>query len=360
MRQDTPRIAVVGTGWWATQHHLPSLSEYEGAELTALADPNEKKLQAAADRFGVDTTFADPHELFSAGVADGVVIAVPHAYHYELAKSALEAGLHVLVEKPMVLTASHAWDLVETAQQAGLHLTVGYTYHYTRAAEKVRELIQSGRVGELICVSGLFASMVESYLRGRPADYEPVFKFPVTGPSEDTYSEPEIAGGGQGMLQVTHAMGMVLWATARRVEEVSAFMDNRDLKVDLVDAIAYRMDNRAVGTMASTGSTAPGQPQQQEFRYYGTQGYVLQDLLQGTVSAHFNDGTSDEIEPLGPDEVYPAHLPARGLADLIAGHGENRAPAVPAAHVVEFLEAAYRSADEGGRAVRTDELTPQP
>ena len=357
MSHDIPRIAVVGTGWWATQFHLPSISDYEGAQLTALADPDEGKLRAAAERFGVDTTFSDPHELFAAGVADGVIIAVPHAYHYELAKAALDAGLHVLLEKPMVLKATDAWSLVDTAKQAGLHLTIGYVYHHTRAAAKVRELIQSGRIGELICVAGLFASMVESYLRGQPADYEPVFKFPLTGPSADTYSDPEIAGGGQGMLQVTHAMGMVLWATGRRVEEVSAFMDNRDLNVDLVDGIAYRMDNRAVGTMAATGSTAPGQPQQQEFRYYGTEGYVLQDLLQGTVSAYFNDGTSEEIEPLSEDETYPAESTSRSLADLIAGRAENLAPPESAAHVVEFLEAAYRSAAEGGRVVRINELS---
>lgn len=360
MTQDTPRIALVGAGWWATQFHLPSIVDYEGATLTALADPDEQKLRAAAERFGVDTTFGDPDELFDADVADGVVIAVPHAYHYELAKAALEAGLHVLLEKPMVLKTAHAWDLVETAERTGRHLTIGYTYQYTRAAEKVRDLIHSGRIGELICVSGLFASMVESYFRGRPDDYESVFEFPMTGPSEETYSDPEVSGGGQAITQITHAMGMVLWATGRRVEEVAAFMDNRDLKVDLVDAIAYRMDNRAVGTMAATGSTAPGQPQQQEFRYYGTDGYVLQNFLEGTVSAHFNDGTSEEIEPLGEDEIYPAHLPSRGFADLIAGRGENRSPAEPAARVVEFLEAAYRSASEGGRVVRTDELTERP
>jgi predicted dehydrogenase len=356
MSQDIPRIAVVGTGWWTTQFHLPSISDYEGAQLTALADPNEEKLRAAAERFGVDTTFSDPRELFAAGVADGVIIAVPHVHHYEVAKAALDAGLHVLLEKPMVLKAEHAWDLVETSKRAGLHLTIGYVYQHTRAAAKVRELMRSGRIGELMCVAGLYASMVESYYRGRPGDYESVFEFPVTGPEEGTYSDPEISGGGQAITQITHAMGMVLWATGRRVEEVAAFMDNRDLNVDLVDGIAYRMDNRAVGTMAATGSTAPGQPQQQEFRYYGTEGYVLQDLLRGTVSAYFNDGTSEEIEPLGEDEVYPAASTSRGFADLIAGRAENLAPPEPAAHVVEFLEAAYRSAAEGGRVVRTDEL----
>jgi predicted dehydrogenase len=347
----TPRIGVVGTGWWATQAHLPALTSYDGAVVTAIADPDDAARTAAAERFGIERSYADPGELFSSGDVDGVIVAVPHVHHYPLVKAALDAGLHVMVEKPMVLESSHAWDLVDTAEAAGLHLTVGYTYHYTRAAARVAELVGSGRIGELLHVSGLFASMVESFLRGQPDDYAGVFNYPVTGPATSTYADPAIAGGGQGQTQVTHAMAMVLWVTGRRVASVSALMDNRDLAVDLVDAIAFRLDNGAVGTMASTGSLRPGQPSQQEFRYYGTDGFVLQDLLAGTVVAHFNDGSSEELEPLDPDEVFPAAATSRGFADLIAGHGENRAPGITGAHVVEFLEAAYRSAAEGGAAV---------
>jgi predicted dehydrogenase len=346
-----PRIGIVGTGWWATQAHLPSLATYDGAEVTAIADPDRRQLQAAAERFDIATTYEDPAQLFASGAVDGVVIAVPHVHHYPLAKAALDAGLHVMLEKPMVLQASHAWDLVDTAEAAGLHVMVGYTYQFTRAAAHVAELIGSGRIGELLHVSVLFASMVESYYRGRPDDYREVFDFPVTGPAASTYSDPAIAGGGQGQTQVTHAMGMVLWATGRRVSDVSAFMANRDLAVDLVDGIAYRLDNGAVGTMASTGSLRPKQPSQQELRYYGTEGFVLQDLLAGTVSAQFNDGGSEAIDPLQDDEIFPSAAPARGFADLIAGRGENRAPAVPAAHVVEFLEAAYRSAGQDGATI---------
>ena len=184
----------------------------------------------------------------------------------------------------------------------------------------------SSRIGELLHVSGLFASMVESYYRGEPDDYQPVFRFPVTGPDASTYADPAICGGGQGQTQVTHAMGMVLWATGRRVTEVSAYMANRDLAVDLVDGIAFRLDNGAIGTMGATGSLRPNQPSQQEFRYYGTDGFVLQDLLAGTVEAHFNDGTSETIEPLTADEVFPSAAPSCGFADLIAGTAENRAP----------------------------------
>ncbi len=352
---ERPRIGVVGTGWWATQTHLPALIDYDGAEVTAIADVDANQLAAARERFEVPHGFDDPQLLFTSGVADGVLIAVPHVHHYPLAKAALDAGLHVMLEKPMVLRSDHAWDLVETARSHGLHLMVGYTYQFTRAAARVAELVGSGRIGELLHVSVLFASMVESYYRGQPDDYADVFGFPVTGPAASTYADPEISGGGQGQTQVTHAMGMVLWATGRRVTEVSALMSNRDLAVDLVDAMTYRLDNGAIGTIGSTGSLRPGQPSQQEFRYYGTDGYVLQDLLAGTVVAHFNDGTSEEFEPLTAEEIFPGAATSRGFADLIAGRADNRAPAVPAAHVVEFLEAAYRSAAHDGELVRIAE-----
>ena len=107
------RMGVIGTGWWATQAHIPSLRTYEKADLVGLADPDLEKLAKAASFYEVENTYADYHDLLEK--VDGVVIAVPHAYHYEIARDALDAGVHVLVEKPMVLTAAHAWDLVERA-----------------------------------------------------------------------------------------------------------------------------------------------------------------------------------------------------------------------------------------------------
>jgi predicted dehydrogenase len=327
--------------------------------VTCLADPDPERLRAASDRYGVATTFPSHRELLASGLVDGVVIAVPHAFHYEIARDALDSGIHVMVEKPMVLRASEAWDLVERAKAGGLHLVVGYTYHFTRHAARAREVISSGELGELLFVSGLFASMVESYYRGRPGDYLGVFDFPLTGPHEKTYSDPALSGGGQGQTQITHAMGMVFWLTGARAVEVSAYMESRDLAVDLVDAISYRLDNGAIGTMGSTGSLRPGQPQQQELRYYGTEGFLLQELIHGKLSVHRNDGTSESPPDLEEDELYLAHATARCLVDLILGDGDNRAPAEPAAAVVEFLEAAYRSASDR-RPVRVDELQASP
>ena len=189
------RMGVIGAGWWATQHHIPSLKTYDKADLIGVADVKPEKAKAAADYYDIPHTYPDHRELLAAGV-DGVVIAVQHAYHYQAARDALDAGVHVLVEKPMTLTAADAWDLVAQAERKGLHLMVGYTYQFTRHALAAREIIQSGKIGDLQMVSGIFTSWVESYLRGRPQDYAKAFGFPVTGPEADSYSDPKLAGGG--------------------------------------------------------------------------------------------------------------------------------------------------------------------
>ncbi|MCA1703501.1 MAG: Gfo/Idh/MocA family oxidoreductase [Actinobacteria bacterium] len=349
------RIAVIGTGWWSTQHHLPSLCAYDRADLVALVDPNRDRLEAATNRFSPRRFFTDYRQLFSEGGVDGVVIAVPHVFHYEIAKAALDAGVHVLVEKPMVLVARQAWDLVERASSRGLHLVVGYTFQFTTHARRAREILGSGAVGQLQLISVVFSSMVERFYRGHPEDYASVFGFPLTGPSPETYSDPAIAGGGHGHTQLTHAMGMVFWATGSRVSEVFAFMDNFGLAVDLADAIAFRLDGDTVGTIGGTGGLQAGQPQQQGISYYGSDGFVLQDLINGRLAFHRNDGSGESFSDLTEEEIYPAEAPSRSFVDLILEDGENFAPGESAAATVEFLEAAYRSARDD-RPVRIDEL----
>ena len=327
---------------------MPSLKGYEKAELVGIADPKPDKLKQAADYYDIDGRYEDYHDILAVPGLDGVVIAIPHAYHYQVARDALDAGVHVLVEKPMVLKATEAWDLVRRAEEKGLHLSVGYTFQHTRHARRAKEIVQSGAIGDIRYISGLFASIVESYFRGRRDDYRGVmFDYPVTPPEANTYSDPKIGGGGQGQTQVTHAMGMAFWVTEQRATEVFALMENFDLAVDLVDAVSYRMESGTVGTMGATGSLRPGQPQDQGHIYYGSKGFLRQEMANGRLSAHYNDGTSEELPDLAAEEIYPAHAPSRSLVDQILGEGENLAPGRLGAYTVEFLDAAYRSAASG-------------
>jgi predicted dehydrogenase len=97
----------------------------------------------------------------------------------------------------------------------------------------------------------------------------------------------------------------------------------------------------------ATGSIQPGQPPDQGIKYYGTKGCVRQDLANGSLDIHYNDGTSETHTDLSTKELYPAHVPSRSFADLVLDGGDNVAPAKFGAYTVEFLEAAYTSAASG-------------
>lgn len=349
-----PRIGVVGTGWWATQHHIPSLLAHPDCALVALADSDPDRLSAAGRHFGVARTFDTADGLLDSGEVDGVVIAVPHRHHYSVTRAALRRGIHVLVEKPLTLQPAEAWELVRLAADRDLHLLVGYTYQYTWSARRCREAVQGGEIGELVQVCGQYMSATEAYYRGDVAAYRDTLGYAVTGPRPDTYSDPELAGGGQAQTQLSHPASMLLWVTGQRPDRVCAFLDNRGLAVDTVDAVSFRLAGGALGTLASAGSLPAGHPGRRELSYFGTGGHAVQDLDTGRVEIH-RAGRDRTVVPPAAGDRQPAGLPARTFAALIAGHGTNPAPADVGAYAVEFVAATYRAAALG-RPVPVAEL----
>lgn len=335
-----PRIGVVGTGWWATTAHLPALAEYAGADLVAVCEPRAERAKEVAERFGVAQVFGDVRDLLDADVVDGVVIATPHTTHHALARAALRAGVHVLVEKPMTTNASEAYDLVDIAAASGLHLSVGYTYHHTPAADFARTAVRE-EIGDLICVAAEFISGTQTLFAGGEDPLDP------SRPHPSTYADPGKSGGGQGHTQVTHLMGTVTWATGREVEEVFCYMDRRGLPVDLVDVMTFRFAGGGIGTVTSSGTAVEGQPARHRVTYYGSRGRVEYDMLAAHATLHRNKGTRVECLPPTEGPAYPTFAPARSFADLLAGRGPNRAPGGAAAATVAFLDASYRSAASG-------------
>jgi predicted dehydrogenase len=352
------RIAIIGAGWWSTQAHLPSLREYPLAEVVGIADLSPERLRAAGDAYGVQQQYSDYRQMLDVEQPDGVIVAVNHVAHYEVAKEVLERKLGLLLEKPMVLRAREARTLKRLADENGVPMVIGYPWHFVPQNQQLRDIIASGRLGRIQLASGLFASMVIEFLRGRPQAYASIFNYPVTGPTPSTYSEPGIAGGGQGHLQVTHSAALLFWLTGLKPVKVSAFMERFDLKVDLCDAITVRFDNDAIGTIASTGNIALAHSgnQRLDYRIFGTEGYVMLDVLDGTCTIYSNDGTVQRLDPTPPDRRYPQEATARHLVDLLLGRATvNISPAEFGVRTVELLEAAYRSAGEG-RMIRVDEL----
>jgi predicted dehydrogenase len=119
------RLALVGCGRIAQVAHLPALEKAAGVELVAVSDPSEAVAGAVARRYGVAGVHADAGSALADPAVEAVLIAAPDRFHHGLASQALQAGRHVLVEKPLAATVAEAEDLAGLVDRTGLTLQVG-------------------------------------------------------------------------------------------------------------------------------------------------------------------------------------------------------------------------------------------
>ena len=143
------KVAQVGCGYWG-QNLIRNFWELESAEVVMACDPDEKARSRMARRYPTVQLARSYAEVLSSPNVEAVVLATPVSTHYEFAKQALLAGKHVLVEKPMTTTSLQAIDLIETAAREGKTLMVDHTFQYTAAVRRMKALIDSGELGELL------------------------------------------------------------------------------------------------------------------------------------------------------------------------------------------------------------------
>ena len=143
---ETPRVAVVGAGYWGINHVL-NFSELGALEL--VCDPSPTSHKQIAERFPSARIESDFDRVVQDDSVRGVVVATPAESHYRLARAAIEAGKDVLVEKPLTLDISDGEALVRLADERGAILMVGHLLEYHPAVIRLRELIESAELGEL-------------------------------------------------------------------------------------------------------------------------------------------------------------------------------------------------------------------
>jgi predicted dehydrogenase len=141
-------IAVVGCGYWGP-NLMRNFSDHPGSSLRWLVDRDSKRLRQCGDRFPSARTTTNLDDILADPGLHAVVIATPVSTHYALALACLKAGKHVLLEKPMAQNVSECRELIELAKKAGLTLMVDHTFIYTGAVRKIRELIETGELGEI-------------------------------------------------------------------------------------------------------------------------------------------------------------------------------------------------------------------
>lgn len=142
-------IGVVGYGYWGP-NLVRNFAETAGAKLSAVCDTRAERLALVNARHPAVKTFAQFDDFLKHSELDAVAIATPVNFHFKLAEAALNAGKHVLVEKPLAFSSQDAARLIELAAKKNLTLMVDHTFIYTGAVRKIRELVASGDLGDFL------------------------------------------------------------------------------------------------------------------------------------------------------------------------------------------------------------------
>ena len=147
-------IGVIGCGQWGP-NHIRTLHSIEGCSVRCAADLSEARRQALARQFPWVTTTADAQEVINDDGVDAVVVATPTHTHYELAKQVLEAGKHVLCEKPLTRRSCEAQELVELAETKTVTLMVGHVFVFNPGIIYLKQEIERGSLGRIYYVDAV-------------------------------------------------------------------------------------------------------------------------------------------------------------------------------------------------------------
>lgn len=350
---DRVRVGVIGTGAIALLRHLPAYKSCEPAgkaEVVAVCDAVEESARLAAERFGVPAAFADYRDLLAVPGLDAVSVCTPNAYHESISVAAIEAGKHVLCEKPLAMSLAGARRMQAAAERAGVKTAVNFRYRHIPAAGFVRDLIRAGELGEIYHV-------YVDYFNGTLHD-------PAT-PIRWRMVKSETGTGVLGDLS-SHLIDLCRWW----IGEIDAvcghlhtFVTERPLvgggmgKVDVDDAASFfaRFANGAQGVFNSS-RYAIGRNNHQRAEIYGSKGAVIYEIEkwdQGGDRLQVCFGASQgRIGEFGSIRVPPEYLagnPQRPMVDFVDALLADREPSpdfLDGVRCQEVLEAVEVSARE--------------
>ncbi|HEX7474000.1 MAG TPA: Gfo/Idh/MocA family oxidoreductase [Candidatus Limnocylindrales bacterium] len=361
------RIGIVGVGTLTLRGILPHLSQPDIADrvtVTALADPVIERARDAANRFGVARAFPSIDEMLAHGDLDAVTIVSPIGLHFEHARTALRAGVHVHLNKTMTTTVAEADELIALAAAGGLRIVSSPGEVLRPHITRTRKLIAEGAIGRItwaIC-GAAFGRYHEDEperagLAGGAIDPSWYFRKPGGGPMYDM------------TVYALHGLTSVLGA-ARRVTALSGVrvpertFQGRTILTEADDNTVLLLDF-GEGLVAVVYGTAAGAPNRRFAAgiYYGTQGTIDGLLLDDEPFEY--EGRAETLAPSpGEDNVLNRLLPHvvgahRGIGEahvfedimqLVDWVGDDRPSPVTAEHarhVIDIIESGYRAAATG-------------
>jgi predicted dehydrogenase len=316
------RVGFIGCGG-ISNGHAQRLKAVPEARISALMDVDANSLKTFQERnpeTGDCPVFLDYQEMLDSVELDAVEIHSPHTAHFQQMMDALDRGLHVLVEKPMVCSVEHAKQILDKAEQVGTVVLVSYQRHYEPEFRYIRESIASGILGEVQFVS---AFQCQDWYRSQQGKWR---------------QDPALSGGGQLNDSGSHLIDIILWTTGLGASEVTGYIDNLGTAVDINSALSIKFGNRAQGSVSIVGNAPTFW---EDLTFLGSEGAIFQ--RNGKLSHLPQNGKMFEPTQLPGG---PANADANFI-NAILGREEVESPPECALRVIELTEAAWKSAETG-------------
>ena len=332
-------LAVIGCSGMAS-YHMQGICDLEGVRLYAVCDTAEDRLIQRKEEFHAEIAVTDYRELVKDPKVDAVVIVTPDKLHLPMTKAFLEAGKAVLCEKPMALTLEECEEMMRVEQQTGGKLMIGQVCRCTPAFQMAKDLIDAGRIGQLVFVESEYAhnyGVVPGYNNWR------------VDPDRHGF-----IGGG------CHAVDLLRWV-AGNPTEVYAYANHKiltDWPVDDTSIAIYQFPGNVMGKVFVSIGCRRNYTMRSVF--YGTKGTIICDNRSNTMQlftmGENNMAETPEIIPVELND-HNAEKEFRTFADIILQDKEVEMSAEEGARTVAAALAIVESSETGKPVIPNYDFT---
>ncbi len=331
MARKSLRIGLVGVGAAAQVNHIPALRKIEDLELVALCDRDPEKVARVAQKFQIPRSYTRFEELLGDEEVQAIDICTPNFLHAPMAMSALEAGKHVLCERPLARSGEEAAAMVKAAKKHDRILMCAVQHRFREDAQLLRKFVQNGDLGEIFLAKA-------GWLRQR-----------TEWDSDEWRRQRREAGGGVVLDLGFQMLDQALWIMGSpKVESVTASVHR--LRKGEVEDSATAFLRLASGATLSLELTW-GLLMERDFAYvnlFGTGGAALLNPLRIHKGMH---GTLVNVTPTmpPPGNQYKQSIESEiaHFAESLRKGGRPMGSADEILPVMELMDAIYRSAEQG-------------
>jgi predicted dehydrogenase len=332
MSTDAIRVGIIGTGLMA-RTHLRNMLPREDTVIVAVCEPSAAAFEIAAGEFSAVGLPAPPNEPDwkrfverYAPTLDAVFIVTPHVFHAAQATACLEAGVDVILEKPMVMDATEAEALIATRDRTGRLLVVAFPGSLSPLVRAAARMVSSGEVGALLNVDAL------------------VWQDWATNTAGTWRQDPAVSGGGFLFDTGAHMLNTVTDIAGEEIAEVAAWLEDDGRPVDIRGVIIARLASGALVTMNGVGRSIPS---------WGSDVRVFCERATLRTGVW---GERLEVQRLGARRLSPVRSVAsrtvwEQFLAVRSGHEPNPSPPEVGLRMARLWDAIRESSANGGAVV---------